>query len=50
METWMQNLHRVYRALDLLSAKSYLGFLIELIEQMLHTIKFGEILWQQLHN
>jgi hypothetical protein len=33
--------------LDLLSAKLYLGFLIELIEQILHTIKFGEILWSQ---
>ena len=31
--------------LDLLSAKPCLGFLIELIEQILHTIKFGEILW-----
>ena len=30
--------------LDLLSAKLCLGFLIELIEQILHTIKFGEIL------
>ena len=30
--------------LDLLSAKPCLGFLIELIEQILHTIKFGEIL------
>jgi hypothetical protein len=30
--------------LDLLSAKVCLGFLIELIEQILHTIKFGEIL------
>jgi hypothetical protein len=30
--------------LDLLSAKACLGFLIELIEQILHTIKFGEIL------
>ena len=24
-----------------------LGFWIELIEQILHTIKFGEILWSQ---
>ena len=30
--------------LDLLSAKVCLGFLIELIEQIEHTIKFGEIL------
>jgi hypothetical protein len=30
--------------LDLLSTKFGLGFLIELIEQILHTIKFGEIL------
>ena len=30
--------------LVLLSAKLCLGFLIELIEQILHTIKFGEIL------
>ena len=30
--------------LDLLSAKPCLGFLIESIEQILHTIKFGEIL------
>ena len=30
--------------LDLLSAKPFLGFLMELIEQILHTIKFGEIL------
>jgi hypothetical protein len=30
--------------LDLLSAKPVLGFLIKLIEQILHTIKFGEIL------
>jgi hypothetical protein len=30
--------------LDLLSATSCLGFLIELIEQILHTIKVGEIL------
>ena len=30
--------------LDLLSAKQCLRFLIELIEQILHTIKFGEIL------
>lgn len=30
--------------LDLLSAKLCLGFLIELIEQILHTIKVGEIL------
>jgi hypothetical protein len=30
--------------LDLLSAKVCLGFLIELIEQIVHTIKFGEIL------
>jgi hypothetical protein len=30
--------------LDLLSAKLCLGFLIELIEQILHTIKGGEIL------
>ena len=30
--------------LDLLSAKPYLGFLIELMEQILHTIKGGEIL------
>ena len=30
--------------LDLLSAKPCFGFLIELIEQILHTIKFGEIL------
>ena len=30
--------------LDLLSAKLCLRFLIELIEQILHTIKFGEIL------
>ena len=30
--------------LDLLSAKPCLRFLIELIEQILHTIKFGEIL------
>jgi hypothetical protein len=30
--------------LDLLSAKPCLGFLIELIEQILHTIKGGEIL------
>ena len=30
--------------LDLLSEKMYLGFLIELIKQMLHTIKVGEIL------
>ena len=29
--------------LDLLSAKQCLGFLIELIETILHTIKFGEI-------
>ena len=29
--------------LDLLSAKQCLGFLIELIEQVIHTIKFGEI-------
>jgi hypothetical protein len=40
----MQNLHRVYRALDLFSAKPCLGFLMELIEQILHAIKFGEIL------
>jgi hypothetical protein len=33
--------------LDLLSAKPCLWFLIELIEQILHTIKFGEILWSQ---
>jgi hypothetical protein len=33
--------------LDLLSAKPCLGFLIELIEQILHTIKVGEILWSQ---
>jgi hypothetical protein len=33
--------------LDLLSAKLCLGFLTELIEQILHTIKFGEILWSQ---
>ena len=31
--------------LDLLSAKPVLGFLIKLIEQILHTIKVGEILW-----
>ena len=30
--------------LDLLSAKPCLGFLIELIEQIIHTIKFGKIL------
>ena len=30
--------------LDLLSAQYFLGFLKELIEQILHTIKFGEIL------
>ena len=30
--------------LDLLSAKQRLRFLIELIEQILHTIKVGEIL------
>ena len=30
--------------LDLLSAKLCLRFLIELIEQILHIIKFGEIL------
>ena len=30
--------------LDLLSAKPYLRFLIELIEQILRTIKVGEIL------
>lgn len=30
--------------LDLLSAKLCLGFLIELIEQILHTIKVDEIL------
>jgi hypothetical protein len=29
---------------DLLSAKLCLGFLIELIEQIIHTIKVGEIL------
>ena len=33
--------------LYLLSAKPCLGFLIELIEQILHTIKFGDILWSQ---
>ena len=33
--------------LFLLSAKKCLGFLIELIEQILHTIKVGEILWSQ---
>jgi hypothetical protein len=33
--------------LDLLSSKECLGFLIELIEQILHTIKVGEILWSQ---
>jgi hypothetical protein len=31
--------------LDLLSAKLCLEFLIELIEQILHTIKVGEFLW-----
>jgi hypothetical protein len=30
--------------LDLLSATHCVGFLIELIEQILHTIKVGEIL------
>ena len=30
-------------SLDLLSAKPCLGFLIELIEQIIHTITFGEI-------
>jgi hypothetical protein len=30
--------------LDLLSAKKCLRFLIELIEQIIHTIKVGEIL------
>jgi hypothetical protein len=34
--------------LDLLSAKPCLRFLIELIEQILHTIKVGEILWSQV--
>jgi hypothetical protein len=29
--------------LDLLSAKPSLAFLLELIEQIIHTIKFGEI-------
>jgi hypothetical protein len=33
--------------LDLLSAKLCLRFLIELIEQILQTIKVGEILWSQ---
>ena len=33
--------------LDLLSAKQCVRFLIELIEQILHTIKVGEILWSQ---
>jgi hypothetical protein len=33
--------------LDLLSAKQCLRFLIELIEQILHIIKFCEILWSQ---
>ena len=33
--------------LELLSAKSCLRFLIELIEQILHTIKVGEIFWSQ---
>ena len=33
--------------LDLLSAKPCLRFLIELIEQILRTIKVGEILWSQ---
>jgi hypothetical protein len=32
--------------LDLLSAKPFLRFLIELIEQILQTIKVGEILWK----
>jgi hypothetical protein len=32
---------------DLLSAKLCLGFLIELIEQILHIIKVGKILWSQ---
>ena len=33
--------------LDLLSAKLCLGFLIVLIEQILHTMKVGEIWWSQ---
>jgi hypothetical protein len=33
--------------LDLLSAKYYLRFLIELIEQIIHTIKIGQILRSQ---
>ena len=40
IETWFWYM----LLLDLLSAKYFLGFLIELIEQILHTIKVGEIL------
>jgi hypothetical protein len=29
--------------------KKFLGFLIDLIEQILHTIKVGEILWSQTY-
>jgi hypothetical protein len=37
----------VYVVLRPIICKICLGFLIELIEQILHTIKFGEILWSQ---
>jgi hypothetical protein len=40
LDTWFW--HMLF--LDLLSAKPCLGFLIELIEQILRTIKVGEIL------
>jgi hypothetical protein len=37
----------VYVVLRPIICKTVSGFLIELIEQILHIIKFGEILWSQ---
>ena len=42
LEAWFW--YMLFLDLGLLSAKPCLGFLIELIEQILHTIKGGEIL------
>jgi hypothetical protein len=39
LEAWLLNM----LFLDLLSAKLFLRFLIELIEKKIHTIKVGEI-------
>ena len=43
LEAWFL----VYVVLIPIICKTCLGFLIELIEQILHTIKFGEILCSQ---